>query len=83
MPDADSLDQDWEELKAGGRFILGGPDTCVAELQEHLDALRCDTLIFRFGWVGMPDELVQANIRRFAETVKPRLRIATGAPAPL
>jgi hypothetical protein len=31
----------------------------------------------------MPDELVQANIRRFAETVKPRLRIATGAPAPL
>lgn len=83
MPDADSLDQDWEELKAGGRFILGGPDRCVAELQEHLDALRCDTLIFRFGWVGMPDGLVQANIRRFAETVKPRLRIAAGAPSPL
>jgi alkanesulfonate monooxygenase SsuD/methylene tetrahydromethanopterin reductase-like flavin-dependent oxidoreductase (luciferase family) len=83
MPDADSLDQDWEELKAGGRFILGGPDRCVAELQEHLDTLRCDTLIFRFGWVGMPDELVQANIRRFAETVKPRLRVAAGAPAPL
>jgi alkanesulfonate monooxygenase SsuD/methylene tetrahydromethanopterin reductase-like flavin-dependent oxidoreductase (luciferase family) len=72
-----------KEIYVGGRFILGGPDTCVAELQEHLDALRCDTLIFRFGWVGMPDELVQANIRRFAETVKPRLRIATGAPAPL
>jgi alkanesulfonate monooxygenase SsuD/methylene tetrahydromethanopterin reductase-like flavin-dependent oxidoreductase (luciferase family) len=83
MPDADSLDQDWEDLKAGGRFILGGPDRCVAELQEHLDALRCDTLIFRFGWVGMPDELVQGNIRRFAETVKPRLRVAAGAPAPL
>ena len=69
----DSLDQDWEELKAGGRFILGGPDTCVAALQEHIDALGCGTLIFRFGWSGMPDALVQANIRRFAETVKPRL----------
>ena len=69
----DSLDQDWEDLKAGGRFILGGPDTCVAALQEHIDVLGCDTLIFRFGWSGMPDELVQANIRRFAETVKPRL----------
>jgi alkanesulfonate monooxygenase SsuD/methylene tetrahydromethanopterin reductase-like flavin-dependent oxidoreductase (luciferase family) len=78
----DSLDQDWEDLKAGGRFILGGPERCIAELQEHLDLLRCDTLIFRFGWSGMPDELVQANIRRFAETVKPHLRVAEGAPAP-
>ncbi len=69
----DSLDQDWEDLKAGGRFILGGPDTCVAALQEHIDVLGCGTLIFRFGWSGMPDDLVQANIRRFAETVKPRL----------
>ena len=83
MPEDDSLDQDWEDLKAGGRFVIGGPDTCVAALQEHLDELRCDTLIFRFGWSGMPDELVQANIRRFAETVKPRLRVAAGAPAPL
>ena len=71
----DSLDQDWEDLKAGGRFVLGGPDTCVAALQEHIDVLGCGTLIFRFGWSGMPDELVQANIRRFAETVKPRLRV--------
>lgn len=70
----DSLDQDWEDLKAGGRFILGGPDTCVAALQEHIDVLGSDMLIFRFGWSGMPDDLVQANIRRFAETVKPRLR---------
>lgn len=75
----DSLDQDWEDLKAGGRFILGGPDTCVAALQEHIDVLGTDMLIFRFGWSGMPDDLVQANIRRFAETVKPRLR-ATGTP---
>ncbi len=79
----DRLDRDWEDLKAGGRFVLGGPDTCVRELQEHLDELRCDTLIFRFGWSGMPDELVQANIRRFAEAVKPRLRVAAGAPAPV
>ena len=35
----DSLDQDWEELKAGGRFILGGPDACVAALQEHIDEI--------------------------------------------
>ena len=75
----DSLDQDWEDLKAGGRFILGGPDTCVAALQEHIDVLGTDMLIFRFGWSGMPDDLVQANIRRFAETVKPRLR-ATRTP---
>jgi len=83
MSNQDSLDQDWESLKSGGRFVLGDPDTCVAAIQEHLDELRCDTLIFRFGWSGMPDELVQANIRRFAETVKPRLRVAAGAPTPL
>ncbi len=83
MPGEDSLDQDWEALKAGGRFIIGGPATCVTALQEHLDELRCDTLIFRFGWSGMPDDLVQANVRRFAEHVKPRLRVAIGAPAPI
>jgi alkanesulfonate monooxygenase SsuD/methylene tetrahydromethanopterin reductase-like flavin-dependent oxidoreductase (luciferase family) len=83
MPDQDSLDRDWEDLKAGGRFVLGGPDRCVADLQEHLDRLRCDTLIFRFGWSGMPEDLVQANIRRFAETVMPRLRVVDGAPAPV
>ena len=83
MSDQDSLDQDWEALKSGGRFVLGDPDTCVAAIQEHLDELHCDTLIFRFGWSGMPDELVQANIRRFAETVKPRLRVAASAPTPL
>ena len=80
MPEQDSLDQDWEDLKAGGRFVLGGPDTCVTILQEHLGELRCDLLILRFGWSGMPDDLVRENIRRFAETVKPRLRISAGAP---
>lgn len=74
LPSDDTLMREWDDLKAGGRFVLGGPATCVAQLQEQIDRLGIDTFCFRFGWPGMPDAMVQASMRRAAERVFPQLR---------
>ncbi len=77
LPETDTLDREWAELRSGGRFILGGPDRCVEELQDHIDRLGLTTLICRFGWPGLPGDLVLASMRRAAEQVFPRLRPAS------
>jgi alkanesulfonate monooxygenase SsuD/methylene tetrahydromethanopterin reductase-like flavin-dependent oxidoreductase (luciferase family) len=77
LPAGDTIDREWDELAAGGRFVVGGPERCAAELQEQIDRLGLTTLIFRFGWPGMPDALVQASMRRAAELVFPRLSLPT------
>ncbi len=73
LPENDTIDAEWEELKAGGRFIVGGPERCAAEIRAHVERLGITTFAFRFGWPGMPSELVEASMRRFAEQVRPLL----------
>jgi len=74
LPAGDTLRQAFDQLADGGRFIVGGPETCARQLREHLERLGATTFLFRFQWPGMPQELVRASMRRAAEEVFPLLR---------
>ena len=57
--------------REGGRFIVGGPETCARQVREHVARLGATSFLFRFQWPGMPQELVLASMRRAAESVFP------------
>ena len=60
-----------EALADGGRFVVGGPETCARQLREHVERLGATTFLFRFQWPGMPQELVLASMRLAAREVFP------------
>ncbi|MDX6561124.1 MAG: hypothetical protein QOD65_938 [Gaiellales bacterium] len=74
LPEGDTLRQAFEELAQGGRFIVGGPESCARQVREHVERLGATSFLFRFQWPGMPQELVLASMRRAAEDVFPLLR---------
>jgi alkanesulfonate monooxygenase SsuD/methylene tetrahydromethanopterin reductase-like flavin-dependent oxidoreductase (luciferase family) len=74
LPEGDTLRQAFDQLAQGGRFIVGGPETCARQIREHVERLGATTFLFRFQWPGMPQELVLASMRRAAESVFPLLR---------
>ena len=74
LPPADTLRREFDELTAGGRFVLGSPQTCAAILADHVDALGVDHILCRVQWPGMPQELVLSSMRRAAERMVPLLR---------
>jgi len=74
LPEGDTLRQDFEQLAVGGRFIVGGPETCARQVREHLERLGATTFLFRLQWPGMPQELVLSSMRRAAEQVFPLVR---------
>jgi alkanesulfonate monooxygenase SsuD/methylene tetrahydromethanopterin reductase-like flavin-dependent oxidoreductase (luciferase family) len=76
MPAGDTLRQAFEGLAEGGRFIVGGPETCARQIREHVERLGVTSFLFRFQWPGMPQDLVLASMRRLAEEVVPLLRAA-------
>ena len=80
LPQADTLRQAFDQLAEGGRFIVGGPESCARQVREHVQRLGATTFMFRFQWPGMPQDLVLASMRRAAEEVFPLLR--TGLPCP-
>ena len=48
LPEGDTLRQAFEQLAEGGRFIVGGPETCARQLREHVDRLGATAFLFRF-----------------------------------
>jgi alkanesulfonate monooxygenase SsuD/methylene tetrahydromethanopterin reductase-like flavin-dependent oxidoreductase (luciferase family) len=74
LPEGDTLRQAFDQLAQGGRFIVGGPESCARQVREHVDRLGATTFLFRFQWPGMPHELVLSSLRRAAEEVFPLLR---------
>jgi alkanesulfonate monooxygenase SsuD/methylene tetrahydromethanopterin reductase-like flavin-dependent oxidoreductase (luciferase family) len=74
MPEGDTLRQAFAQLAQGGRFIVGGPETCTRQIREHVERLGATAFLFRFQWPGMPQELVLASMRRAAEAIFPLLR---------
>lgn len=73
LPEGDTLRQEFEQLAQGGRFIVGGPETCARQVREHVERLGATTFLFRFQWPGMPQDLVLASMRRAAAEVFPLL----------
>ena len=72
LPGEDSFDVPFEEL-AEGRFVLGGPQDVIRDLQAFKD-LGVTHFSLRFGWPGTPRELVEGAMRLAAAEVFPALR---------
>jgi len=78
LPEGDTLRREFAELTAGGRFVLGSPETCTAILSDHVDRLGADHFVCRLQWPGMPQRHVLNSMRLLAQEVLPALR-ARGA----
>jgi alkanesulfonate monooxygenase SsuD/methylene tetrahydromethanopterin reductase-like flavin-dependent oxidoreductase (luciferase family) len=71
LPEGDTLRQGFDQLAAGGRFIVGGPESCARQIREHVERLGVTSFLFRFQWPGMPQELVLASMLLAASEVFP------------
>jgi alkanesulfonate monooxygenase SsuD/methylene tetrahydromethanopterin reductase-like flavin-dependent oxidoreductase (luciferase family) len=78
LPQTDTLRREFDELTAGGRFVLGSPETCAAILGEHIDRLGANHFVCRFQWPGMPHREVLESMRLLAREVLPVLRARSG-----
>ncbi|MBV9424019.1 MAG: LLM class flavin-dependent oxidoreductase [Solirubrobacterales bacterium] len=78
LPPGDTLRRGFPELSAGGRFVLGSPETCATTLGEHMDQLGADYFICRVQWPGMPQDHVLRSIRLLATEVLPAIRSRAG-----
>jgi alkanesulfonate monooxygenase SsuD/methylene tetrahydromethanopterin reductase-like flavin-dependent oxidoreductase (luciferase family) len=73
LPPADTLRREFAELTAGGRFVIGSPQTCAAILADHVDRLGADHFVCRLQWPGMPQQQVLHSMRLLAQEVLPAL----------
>jgi len=70
LPAADRIDVPFEQILEG-RFIIGSPEECAAEVQRYQEA-GVEELILRCQWPGMPAAAVLKAIERFGHEVLPR-----------
>ena len=54
-----------------GRFIIGSPDECAAEIEKYRD-LGIEELVLRCQWPGMPNEDSLRAVELFGQEVLPR-----------
>jgi alkanesulfonate monooxygenase SsuD/methylene tetrahydromethanopterin reductase-like flavin-dependent oxidoreductase (luciferase family) len=74
LPKSDTLRREFAELTAGGRFVLGSPETCAAILGDHIDRLGATHFVCRLQWPGMPQQHVLNSMRLLAQEVLPAVR---------
>jgi alkanesulfonate monooxygenase SsuD/methylene tetrahydromethanopterin reductase-like flavin-dependent oxidoreductase (luciferase family) len=75
VPRDEKLDQPFEEL-ARDRFLIGGPERIIAEIERGHRELGITHWLFRIQWPGMPQALVLKAIRILGEHVLPHFRRA-------
>jgi alkanesulfonate monooxygenase SsuD/methylene tetrahydromethanopterin reductase-like flavin-dependent oxidoreductase (luciferase family) len=71
LPEADRIDVPFEQV-LDGRFIIGSPDECVAEVR-HYQAAGIEELILRCQWPGMEAHETLMAIERFGREVLPKV----------
>jgi alkanesulfonate monooxygenase SsuD/methylene tetrahydromethanopterin reductase-like flavin-dependent oxidoreductase (luciferase family) len=71
LPEADRIDVPFERVLEG-RFIIGSPEECAAEVQKY-QAAGVEELILRCQWPGMATQDSLAAIERFGRDVLPRI----------
>ncbi len=81
MPDGDTLRRAWEELTAGGRFVIGSPQTAGRMLAEHAERAGTTHLICRMQWPGMEQELVLRSIRLLVDEALPASGLSLERPS--
>jgi alkanesulfonate monooxygenase SsuD/methylene tetrahydromethanopterin reductase-like flavin-dependent oxidoreductase (luciferase family) len=74
LPGGDTLRREFDALSAEGRFVIGSPESCATQLQEHIERLGVDHIVVRVQWPGMPSEPAVRSIRLLAGEVLPALR---------
>jgi len=70
LPAADRIDVPFEQVLEG-RFIIGSPAECAAEVATY-QALGVEELIMRCHWPGMPTEDAVRAIQLFGREVLPQ-----------
>ncbi|MGH8066864.1 MAG: LLM class flavin-dependent oxidoreductase [Candidatus Entotheonellia bacterium] len=70
LPEADRIDVPFEQVLEG-RFIIGSPEECAAELQRY-QAAGVDEVVMRCQWPGIAAAEVLKAIERFGRDVLPR-----------
>lgn len=70
LPKSDTLDQEFEKL-AQDRFVLGGPDEVIRQLERYVQELGVNFLSFRLQWPGMDNESTLKAIKLVGEHVIP------------
>lgn len=64
-----------EELRehAEERFIIGGPETAIREIEAYDDAVAMDELLLRMHFPGLDPDLTDRSIELVAEEVMPHV----------
>lgn len=78
LPPTDTLRREFAELTAGGRFVIGSPQTCAAILADHVNRLGANHFICRMQWPGMPHKHVLSSMQLLAREVLPALQFPDG-----
>ena len=73
VPKEERLDVPFEEL-ARDRFLIGGPERIIQELERGHRELSINHWLFRVQWPGMPQRLVLKTMRILGEQVLPYFR---------
>jgi len=70
VPKEERLDVPFEEL-ARDRFLIGGPERIIQEIERGHRELGINHWLFRVQWPGMPQKLVLKTMRILGEQVLP------------
>ena len=70
LPQADRIDVGFEQVLEG-RFIIGSPDECAAEIEKY-QALGIEELVLRCQWPGMSNQDSLRAVELFGQEVMPR-----------
>jgi alkanesulfonate monooxygenase SsuD/methylene tetrahydromethanopterin reductase-like flavin-dependent oxidoreductase (luciferase family) len=73
LPEADRIDVPFEQVLEG-RFIIGTPEDCLAEIQKYQDT-GVQEIIMRCQWPGMSIKEALAAIQLFGQEILPQVTI--------
>jgi alkanesulfonate monooxygenase SsuD/methylene tetrahydromethanopterin reductase-like flavin-dependent oxidoreductase (luciferase family) len=73
--EASNREDAFEELRehAQDRFIIGGPETAIRELERYRDTLGVDEVLLRMHFPGLDPDLTDRSIELVAEEVMPHV----------
>ena len=72
MPDSEDFSRPLDEL-IEGRFILGSPEECYAQLKPYWEELGVNHIVIRTHWAGMPLCTALASMRLISDELLPAL----------
>jgi probable F420-dependent oxidoreductase len=71
--DPENREEAVEELRehADGRFIIGGPETAIEELEQYQEAVEMDEVLLRMHFPGLDTDKAAKSMRLIADEVMP------------